>query len=76
METSGREFKIPLISTDELEAKSIACSQEDGAEEETSLPALTNELIEAQHSQCAKITEGQKNLSALKVGERLYDKSA
>lgn len=72
METNGgREFKIPLISTNELEAKSLAYnSQEDGAEEETSLPALTNELIEAQHSQCAKIAAGQKNLTALKVRTR------
>ena len=70
METNDvSEFKIPLISTNELEAKSVAYnnSQEDNAEEETSLPALTNELIEAQYSQCAKIAEGQKRLSALKV---------
>lgn len=72
METnSGSELRIPLISTNELEARSVACnSQESDAEDETSLPALTNELIEAQHSQCAKIAEGQKNLSALKVGRK------
>ena len=79
METDGAtEFKIPLISTSELEAKSVAYnnSQEDNAEDETSLPALTNELIEAQYSQCAKIAEGQKLLSELKVRkqERLQDK--
>ena len=69
METNGGgEFKIPLISTNELEAKSVAHnSQEDEGEGETSLPALTNELIEAQYSQCTKIAEGQKNLSVLKV---------
>lgn len=75
METDGgsNEFKIPFISTDELKAKSVAHndSQENVDEEETSLPALTNELIEAQYSQCAKITEGQKELSALKVSIRL-----
>ena len=71
METnSGGEFKIPLISTNELEARSVAHnSQED--EGETSLPALTNELIEAQYSQCAKIAEGQKDLSILKVRNSL-----
>lgn len=70
METNGgSEFKIPLISTNELETKSVACnsSQEDGTEGDTSLPALTNELIEAQYSQCAKIAEGQKSLCILKV---------
>ena len=79
METNGAtEFKIPLMSTSELEAKSVAYnnSQEDNAEDETSLPALTNELIEAQYSQCAKIAEGQKRLSELKVRkqERLQDR--
>ena len=69
METDGgSEFKIPVISTNELEARSVAYnSQEDGTENETSLPALTNELIEAQYSQCAKIAESQKKLSVLKV---------
>ena len=69
METDGgSEFKIPLISTNELEARSVAYnSQEDGTEDETSLPALTNELIEAQYSQCAKIAESQKSLSLLQV---------
>lgn len=66
METNG---KVPLISTKELEARSATRndSQENDGEEETSLPALTNELIEAQHSQCAEIAECHKNLSMLKV---------
>lgn len=73
METDGgsSEFKIPFISTDELKAKSVANNNsQENVDEETSLPALTNELIEAQYSQCAKITEGQKELSALKVSIR------
>ena len=71
METnSGDGFKVPLISTSELEAKSAAHNSQEYDNDETSLPALTNELIEAQYSQCAEIAEGHKRLSMLKVGKK------
>lgn len=66
METeSEKEFRIPLISTSELEARSVSCTEESNGE--TSLPALTNELLHAQHTQCTEIAEGQETLTSLKV---------
>ena len=68
METeSEKEFRIPLISTSELEARSVSCHSQEESDEDTSLPALTNELLQAQHSQCTEIAEGQEKLSLLKV---------
>ena len=68
METeSEKEFRIPLISTSELEARSVSCHSQEEDDENTSLPALTNELLQAQHSQCTEIAEGQETLTLLKV---------